>query len=131
MIPRMPAPRFPEPRGQVLSARREAGTTADEYQVVGVSGERLGALSLLFFLAALGSRYLVRLLPASLRHYPHGAFYSAVGAPLLSGLGLLVALLALRVSARKTTARLALFLNLVAFLLSSLLLAAFFAILPG
>lgn len=99
-----------------------------EYAVLRVP-DAWHVLSLVFFIAALGARFLVRLLPRG-----SGFFYrpvlTAFLVPVLAGIGLLFGLVALRNPATRGFARVAVFLNLVVLVLSMLALAVFFWILP-
>lgn len=87
-------------------------------------------LSLLCFLAALGARFLIALMPGDLR----GAFYrpvlTAYSVPVLAAIGVVFGLLGLRNPEGRGTARVALFLNAVVLALGVLALVAFFYILP-
>ena len=101
---------------------------ADEYE--GISGYPLAPLlSLACFVAALGSRYLVGVLPPEWRVLPR-PFLSALAAPALSLVGLLLALAGMRSAAGRGVARLGLAVNGVVLVLSLLLIAAFFVIYP-
>jgi hypothetical protein len=86
-------------------------------------------LSLVFFAAALGARFLVALLPRG-----HGIFYrpilTALSVPVLATIGLLFGLVGLRRPATRGVARIAVLLNLIVLGLSALLIAAFYYILP-
>jgi hypothetical protein len=99
-----------------------------EYAVLQVP-DAWHVLSLVFFAAALGARYLVRLLPSG-----RGIFYrpvlTAFSVPVLAALGLLFGLVGLRRPATRSIARVAVFLNGIVLVLSLLALAAFFYILP-
>lgn len=101
---------------------------ADEYEGIG-SFALAPLLSLACFAAALGSRWLVALLPPELRPLPR-PFLSALAVPAFALLGVLLALLARRSPAARGAARLALALNAIVLALSLLLVAAFFAIYP-
>ena len=97
-----------------------------EYRVLAL-GDLLPVLSLVLFLAALGSRFLVRLFATqmSLRTQVLAPGALSLGFSLL---GLLVALLALRRPKRRGAARVAVFLNAVVVALSLLAIALFFYI---
>lgn len=99
-----------------------------EYAVLQVP-DAWHVLSLIFFIAALGARFLVRFLPQG-----RGIFYrpvlTAFSVPALAGLGLLFGLVALRNPATRGVARIAVFLNLIVLALSALAIAAFYWILP-
>lgn len=99
-----------------------------EYAVLRVP-DAWHVLSLVFFLAALGSRYLVRFLPSG-RGYLYRPVLAAFLVPLLAGIGLLLGLVGLRRPATRGVARVAVFLNAVVLVLSALALAAFFYIMP-
>ena len=114
---------------QPAPPRGPARPVADEYE--GISGFALAPLlSLACFAAALGSRFLVALLPAELRPLPP-MFLSALAAPALALLGLLFALLARRSPSSRKIARVGLMANGLVLLLSLLLIAAFFVIYPA
>lgn len=89
-------------------------------------------LSLVFFAAALGARFLTALVP---RELIAGIIWrpvlTAFSVPLLATLGLLCALLGLRRPEGRGAAKIALFLNATVLLLSGLALWAFFRIMPG
>lgn len=86
-------------------------------------------LSLVFFLAALGSRFVVRVLPMW-RGIWFRPVLTAYLVPVLAGIGLLFGLIALRNPATRGVARVAVFLNLIVLVLSALAIAVFFWILP-
>ncbi|HVG08366.1 MAG TPA: hypothetical protein VNM67_11720 [Thermoanaerobaculia bacterium] len=86
-------------------------------------------LSLVFFIAALGARFLVRLLPQG-RGFFYRPVLTAFSVPVLAGIGLLAGLAGLRNPATRGVARIAVFLNLIVLVLSALALAAFFYIMP-
>lgn len=98
-----------------------------EYRVLAL-GDVLPVLSLAFFLAALGSRFLVKLFAAQLTLRTQ---ILAPGALSLgfSLVGLLAALVALRRPKRRGMARVAVFVNAVTVVLSLLAVAAFYYIL--
>jgi hypothetical protein len=87
-------------------------------------------VSLVFFLAALGARFLVAFLPSG-----RGIFYrpilTAFSVPVLATVGLLFGLVGLRRPASRNVARIAVFLNLIVLALSALAIAIFYHILPG
>ena len=89
-------------------------------------------LSLVFFAAAIGARFLTALVP---RELIAGLIWrpvlTAFTVPLLATIGLLCALVGLRYPEGKAAAKVALFLNATVLLLSGLALWAFFRILPG
>jgi ABC-type sugar transport system permease subunit len=89
-------------------------------------------LSLLFFAAAMGARFLTALIP---RELLAGIIWrpvlTAFSVPLLATIGLLFALLSLRRPEGRGAAKIALFLNATVLLLSGLALWAFFRIMPG
>lgn len=99
-----------------------------EYAVLRVP-DAWHVLSLLFFVAALGSRFLVRFLPVG-RGFFYRPVLSAFLVPVLAGIGLLLGLAGLRRPATRGVARVAVFLNSIVLVLSALALAAFFYILP-
>jgi hypothetical protein len=99
-----------------------------EYRVL-APGDLRPVLSLLLFLAALGSRFLVRMIAPGLIGPPRILAPGALSLA-FSLLGLLFALSALRQPRRRAVARVALFLNAVVLALSLLATAAFFYILP-
>jgi hypothetical protein len=86
-------------------------------------------LSLAFFAAALGARFLVAFLPSG-----RGIFYrpilTAFSVPVLATVGLLFGLVGLHRPATRSVARIAVFLNLIVLGLSALAIAAFYYILP-
>ena len=89
-------------------------------------------LSLVFFAAAMGARFLTALVP---RELIAGIIWrpvlTAFTVPLLATIGLLCALIGLRRPEGRGAAKIALFLNATVLLLSGLALWAFFWILPG
>jgi uncharacterized membrane protein len=101
----------------------------DEYAVVQVGGS-LGVVSIAFFVLALGSRFLVELIPREWRPFPWRVLLPALGVPVLAGIGLLFGLLGLRRERGRGFARVGVFLNTVAIALSALAILAFFWILP-
>jgi hypothetical protein len=86
-------------------------------------------VSLIFFVAALGARFLVAFLPSG-----RGIFYrpilTAFSVPVLATCGLLFGLIGLRRPETRGVARIAVLLNLIVLGLSALAIAAFYAILP-
>jgi hypothetical protein len=99
-----------------------------EYSVLQVP-DAWHVLSLVFFIAALGARFVVRFLPQG-RGFFYRPVLTAFSVPVLAGIGLLLGLVALRNPATRGVARVAVFLNLVVLVLSALALAAFFYIMP-
>jgi ABC-type sugar transport system permease subunit len=89
-------------------------------------------LSLAFFVAALGARFLTALVP---RELLVGVIWrpvlTAFTVPLLATIGLLFALIGLRRPEGRGACKIALFLNVTVLALSGLALWAFFRILPG
>jgi hypothetical protein len=100
-----------------------------EYAVLHVP-DAWHVLSLVFFAAALGARFLVQLLPQG-RGFFYRPVLTAFSVPVLAGLGLLFGLVGLRSPATRSVARVAVLLNLIVLVLSALALAAFFYIMPG
>lgn len=100
----------------------------DEYAVVHAGGG-CGLVSILFFGLAVGSRFLVELLPREWRPFPWNVLLPGLGVPALAGIGLLSGLLGLRSEKARGFARAGVFLNLVAIAFSLLAIAAFFLIL--
>lgn len=98
-----------------------------EYAVLQVP-DAWHVLSLVFFIAALGARFVVRFLPQGGIWYP--PVLTAFLVPVLAGLGLLFGLVALRNPATRGVGRIAVFLNLIVLVLSGLAIAAFYWILP-
>lgn len=89
-------------------------------------------LSLLFFLAALSSRFITPLLPGELVRsvFRFRSMATAFLVPALAALGLLCALVALRNPETRGVGRIALGLNGIVLLLSAVALWFFFKILP-
>ncbi|HSG39479.1 MAG TPA: hypothetical protein VLE27_07550 [Thermoanaerobaculia bacterium] len=85
-------------------------------------------ISLAFFTAALGARYLVRLLPAA--PFPR-TLLPGLAVLLFATLGLLCGFLGMRNPRGRGVAKIGVFLNATALLLGLLATAAFFYILPG
>jgi hypothetical protein len=87
-------------------------------------------VSLVFFVASLGSRFLVAFLPSG-----RGIFYrpilTAFSVPVLATIGLLFGLMGLRRPESRSVARIAVFLNLIVLALSALAISIFYYILPG
>jgi hypothetical protein len=87
-------------------------------------------ISLMFFAASLGARFLVAFLPSG-----RGLFYrpilTAFSVPVLATVGLLFGLVGLRRPASRSVARIAVLLNLVVLALSAVAIAIFYYILPG
>lgn len=89
-------------------------------------------LSLVFFAAALGARFLTALIPHEiLKGVIWRPVLTAFSVPLLATVGLLFGLIGLRYPEGKAAAKVALFLNATVLLLSGVALWAFFHILPG
>lgn len=103
------------------------GADEGEYGAVSLPGS-WPVLSFLFFTAALAARAVVGLIPRELRPLPR-PLLSIVAVLVFSGLGLIFGLLGRRNPQTAGTARIAMFLNAVVFVLSLLATAAFFAIL--
>jgi hypothetical protein len=88
------------------------------------------AASLVCFVASLGARFLVKLLPAG------NAYFGRVVLPglavfTLAGLGLLFGLIGMRKAHGRGLAKVGVFLNVTVLVLGGLAVAAFFYILPG
>ena len=103
--------------------------TSGEYGVVRVP-DAWHVLSLLFFLAALGARFLTALIPRELSPMYYRPILTAYSIPMLAAVGLLFGLLGLRNPEGRSTARVALFLNGVVLVLGCLGIAALRWILP-
>lgn len=87
---------------------------------------------MLLFVAALGARFWVGEVAPPGTGFFRRAFLTSVSVPILSGAGLLVGLIGMRLGGRGATlARLGMWLNLIVVVLGSLLLAAFFWIFPN
>ena len=99
-----------------------------EYSVLQVP-DAWHVLSLVFFIAALGARFLVRFLPQGRGIFSRPVL-TAFSVPVLAGLGLVCGLVALRNPATRGVGRVAVFLNLIVLVLSALAIAAFYYILP-
>lgn len=99
-----------------------------EYAVLQVP-DAWHVLSLAFFIAALGARYLVQFLPQG-RGFFYRPVLTAFSVPVLAGLGLLLGLVGLRNPSTRGVARVAVFLNLIVLVLSALAIAAFYRIMP-
>lgn len=99
-----------------------------EYAVLKVP-DAWHVVSLLFFIAALGSRFLVQFLPQG-RGFFYRPVLTAFLVPVFAGIGLLFGLIGLRNPATRGVARVAVFLNLIVLVLSALALVVFFRILP-
>ncbi len=88
-------------------------------------------LSLVFFAAAMGSRFLTALIPHDvLKGIIWRPVLTAFLVPLLAAIGLLFGLIGLRQPEGKGAAKIALFLNATVLALSGLALWAFFHIMP-
>ena len=98
-----------------------------EYAVLQVP-DAWHVLSLVFFIAALGARFLVRFLPQG-RGFFYRSVLTAFSVPVLAGVGLLFGLVALRNPATRGVARVAVFLNTIVLVLGVLAIAAFYYIL--
>lgn len=109
-----------EPRPELLD---------DEYAALRL-GAGLPVLSLACFAAALGARFLVSFLPLELLGYPWRVLLPALAVPALAALGLLLGLAGLRSPDTRGLARIGVFVNAVALVLSGLFAWAFFYILP-
>jgi hypothetical protein len=104
----------------------------DEYAPLAVRGGWLGGLSMLLFVAAVGARFWVGAVAPAGTGFFRRAFLTSVAVPIISGIGLLIGLVGMRLGGRGATlARLGVWLNLVVVVLGSLLLAAFFWIFPN
>jgi hypothetical protein len=99
-----------------------------EYAVLRVP-DAWHVLSLAFFAAALGSRFLVQFLPQG-RGFFYRPVLTAFLVPVLAGIGLLLGLAGLRNPGTRGVARIAVLLNLIVLVLSALALAVFFYIMP-
>jgi hypothetical protein len=88
-------------------------------------------LSILLLLGALGSRYLVRLFPLQGLPFWYRIMVPGLASLVLAMLGLLFGLLGRRAERGARLARWGVWLNAVVIVLSLLLAAAFFWILPG
>ena len=99
-----------------------------EYAVLRVP-DAWHVLSLAFFAAALGSRFLVRFLPQG-RGFFYRPVLTAFLVPALAGLGLLFGLAGLRRPGTRNVARVAVLLNLIVLVLSALALTVYFSITP-
>ena len=87
-------------------------------------------VSLLFFAAAMGSRFLVGLLPRELVHGYYRPVLTAYIVPLFAAIGLFFGMVGLRSPHSRSAARVAVFLNGVVLALGLLAIAVFRAILP-
>lgn len=88
-------------------------------------------LSLVFFVAALGARFLVGLLPAVSGAGPFfRPMMSAMAVPTFAAAGLLFGLVGLRSARTRGAARIGILLNLIVLALSGLAFFAFYKILP-
>jgi hypothetical protein len=85
--------------------------------------------SLACFAAALGARFLVRLLPVGNAYFGR-VFLPGFAVFALAGLGLLFGLLGLRTPHGRGMAKMGVLLNVIVLVLSGLAVAAFFYILP-
>jgi len=87
-------------------------------------------LSLLCFLAALGARFLIALIPAEVKPLFYRPLLTALAVPAIALVGVLFGLLGLRNPAGRSTARVALFLNCVVLVIGLLAIAVFYWIMP-
>lgn len=87
-------------------------------------------VSLIFFVASLGARFLVAFLPSG-----RGIFYrpilTAFSVPVLATFGLVFGLIGLRRPESRGVARVAVLLNLIVLALSAMAIAVFYYIMPG
>jgi hypothetical protein len=97
----------------------------DEYSVVRMP-DAWHVLSLLFFLAALGARFLTALIPREVSPMYWRPILTAFAIPVLAAIGVLFGLLGLRHPEGRRTARIALFLNGVVLVLGCLGIAALY-----
>ncbi|HYG62406.1 MAG TPA: hypothetical protein VEL74_07480 [Thermoanaerobaculia bacterium] len=88
-------------------------------------------LSLVCFAGALGSRFLVILIPEVLRSMVHRSWLPGIVTLWLAAIGLALGLRGLRVPAGRSTARVAIFLNAIVVALCLLAGAAVVYIMPG
>lgn len=100
-----------------------------EYGVIRIP-DAWHVLSLLCFLAAMGARLLISLVPREVGPHFYRPLLTACAVPVLATIGILFGLLGLRNPEGRSTARVALFLNGVVLVLGILALAAFYWILP-
>jgi len=101
--------------------------TGGEYGVIRIP-DTWPVLSLIFFLAALGSRFITSLIPTEVNPHLFRPLLTAILVPCLALVGILCGLLGLRNPEGKSMARVALFLNGVTLVLGLLAVAAFFYI---
>ena len=99
-----------------------------EYSVVSLP-HAWHVISLVFFVASLGARFLTALMPRG-RGFFYRPVLTAFAVPVLAGIGILFALLGLRKPETRGAAKIALGLNAIVMALSVLALAAFFYIMP-
>lgn len=99
-----------------------------EYSVLEVP-DAWHVLSLVFFAAALGARYLTTFLPSG-RGFFYRPVMTAFSVPLLASIGLIFGLIGMRRPDSRAVSRVAVFLNLIVLALSALAITAFYAILP-
>jgi hypothetical protein len=100
-----------------------------EYGVIRIP-DAWHVLSLLCFLAALGARFLIALIPAEVHTFLYRPILTAVTVPAFALVGVCCGLLGLRNPAGRSTARVALFLNGVVLVIGGLAIAAFYWIMP-
>lgn len=109
-----------------MDARNEAGPSAERdaaYDVISFR-EFWGTLSLLCFLASLTTRQILSLLPFSRQGYLMIPPLAVMLVPVISGVGVLLAMMGDR---KRGAARIGFLANLAVFLLSSLLVGAMLA----
>lgn len=100
-----------------------------EYGVIRIP-DAWHVLSLLFFMAAMGARFLIALIPRDVSTLFYRPFLTAVAVPSLALVGIFFGLLGLRNPAGRSAARVALFLNGVVLVIGGLVIAAFYWIMP-
>jgi hypothetical protein len=105
------------------------GASDGEYGVIRIP-DAWHVLSLLCFLAALGARFLIALIPTEAKPFFYRPLLTAAAVPAVALIGVLFGLLGLRNPAGRSTARVALFLNGVVLVIGGLMIAAFYWILP-
>jgi hypothetical protein len=100
-----------------------------EYGVIRIP-DAWHVLSLLCFLAALGARFLIALIPAEVHTFLYRPILTAFTVPAIALVGVFCGLLGLRNPAGRSTARVALFFNGVVVVIGGLAIAAFYWIMP-
>jgi hypothetical protein len=100
-----------------------------EYGVIRIP-DAWHVLSLLCFLAALGARFLIALIPTEGHTFLYRPILTAFTVPAVALVGVCFGLLGLRNPAGRSTARVALFLNGVVVVIGGLAMAAFYWIMP-